>query len=106
MFTIRFTETSISKKAYKVDLLTGIVKIPKKDLAIKELSLFAYGSDLKIVDFFVEDNVDEINVFADDLTIMHTFDKTKETLKKNAKGFKTVGMWTEERRTQFVVIQK
>lgn len=33
---------------------------------------------------------------------MHAFDKKTEILKKNAKGFTTIGMFTKEKSTQFV----
>ncbi len=105
-FNIRFADTIKNKNIYRADFLTGFVKIPKKDLTNNNLSLYAFGSDRNIFDFLVPDHVDEINIFANDLVIMHTFDKTKETLKKNGKGFKTIGMWTKEKPTQFVIRQK
>ena len=105
-FSIRFTDTTKNKNVYREDFLTGFVKVLKKDLTSKHLSLNAFGSDRNIFDFFVADNIDEINIFANDLMLMHTFDKTKETLKKNGKGFTAIGMWTKEKPTQFVILQK
>ena len=105
-FSIRFADTNKNKNTYRADFLTGFVKIPKNDLTNKHLSLYAFGSNRNIFDFLVADNVDEINIFVNDLVIMHTFDKKKETLKKNGKGFTTIGMWTKEKPTQFVLRQK
>jgi len=105
-FSIRFADTANNKNSYRADYLIGIVKIPKNELTSKNLSLYAFGSDRNIVDFFVADNIDEITVFANDLMVMNTFDKKKETLKKNGKGFTTIGMWTNDKPTQFVIQQK
>ena len=105
-FSIRFADTAKNKNIYRADFLIGFVKIPKKELRSKNLSLYAFGSNRNIFDFLVADNIDEINIFVNDSVFMHTFDKKKETLKKNGKGFTTIGMWTKEKPTQFVLRQK
>lgn len=105
-FSIRFTDTTKNKNIYRADFLTGFIKIPKKDLTNKNLSLYALGSNRNIFDFLIADNIDGINIYVNDPVLMHTFDKKKETLKKNGKGFTTIGMWTKEKPTQFVIQQK
>ncbi|MBS1635169.1 MAG: hypothetical protein JST26_04545 [Bacteroidetes bacterium] len=105
-FSIRFADTTKNKNIFRSDFLTGSVKIPKIELTSKNLSLYSFGSRGNIFDFFVADNIDEMNIFANDLVLMHTFNKRKETLKKNGKGFTTIGMWTNEKPTQFVIQQK
>jgi hypothetical protein len=105
-FSIRFADTAKHKSIYRADLFSGFVKIAKADLTDKKLSLYAFGSDRNIFNFSVGDNIDEISLFVNDAVVMHTFDKTKVTLKKNGKGFTTIGMWTKEKPTQFVIRQK
>jgi hypothetical protein len=105
-FGIRLTDTIKNKNIYRADFLTGSLKIPKKDLTSKNLSLYTFGSNRDIFDFWVADNIDEINIFVNDSVVMHAFDKKKETLKKNGKGFTTAGLWTKENPTQFVIRQK
>lgn len=105
-FSIRYTDTSKNKNIYPADPLSGFVKIPKSELKSKRLSLFPFGSNRIIFDFFISENIDEISIYVSDLRFMHTHDKKKETLKKNAKGFTTIGMWTKEKPTQFVVQKK
>jgi hypothetical protein len=103
-FSVRPTDTTLNI-VYSSDLLAGFVMIPKKELSTKELTLYAYSSDRKVISFSVPDNVDEINIYANDTETMHTFNKTKENLKKNKKGFRTIGMWTEGEATQFIIRQ-
>lgn len=100
-FSIRFADTIKNTKIYRSDFLTGFVKIPKTDLKDKKLSLYAFGSGRNIFDFIIPDNIDEINLFVNDTVVMHTFDNTKITLKKNKRGFTTIGMWTKEKSAQF-----
>lgn len=82
--------------------LIGFVKIPKNELTSNHLSLYPFGGNRNNFDFSVSDSTDEINIFANDQIRMHTFDKKTETLKKNAKGFTTIGMFIKEKSTQFV----
>lgn len=101
-FSIRFQDTINNKNIYHADFLTGIVKIPKNELTSKHLSLYPFGGNRNIFDFYVSDSIDEINIFVNDRMRMHTFDKKTEILKKNAKGFTTIGMFTKEKSTQFI----
>ncbi|WP_041264010.1 hypothetical protein [Bernardetia litoralis] len=105
-FSIQFADTTKTKDTYRANFLMGFVKIPKEDLTNKNLLLYAFGSNRNIFNFSVAENIDEINLFVNDPILMHTFDKTTETLKKNKKGFTTVGMWTNGKQTQFTVRQK
>lgn len=105
-FSIRFADTTKNKNIYRADYLTGLVKIPKKDFTDKDLSLYAFGGNRSIFDFLVADNIDEINIFVNDSVFTHTYDKKKETLKKNGKGFTTIGMWTKGKPTQFLIHQE
>ena len=105
-FSIRFADTTKDKHIYRAGVLTGFVKIPRKDLTSKNLSLYPFRSDRNIFNFYVPDSVNEVNLFANVPVLMHTFDKTKEILKKNKKGFITIGLWTKEKRTQFVIRQE
>ncbi|MBK7442560.1 MAG: hypothetical protein IPI65_13705 [Bacteroidetes bacterium] len=102
-FSIRFQDTISNKNIYHADFLIGFVKIPKNELTSKHLSLYPFGGNRNIFDFYVSDSIDEINIFVNDQMRMHTFDKKTEILKKNAKGFTTIGMFTKEKLTQFVL---
>lgn len=104
-FSIRFVDTIKNKKTYTADFMTGYIKIPKTDLIDKKLSLVFRGGE-NTFDFITADNIDEINLFVNDIRIMHTFDKSTVKLKKNRTGFTTTGMWTEEKPTQFVIRNK
>ncbi len=101
-FSIRFQDTINNENIYHADFLIGFVKIQKNELTSKHLSLYPFGGNRNIFDFSVSDSTDEINIFANDQIRMHTFDKKTETLKKNANGFTTIGMFTKEKSTQFV----
>ncbi len=105
-FSIRFMDTANNNIIYDADILSGFVKIPKSELTSNSLSLYAFGGNKNVFNFSIADSIDEINIFVSDLLFMHTFDKKKETLKKNGKGFTTIGMWTQEKPTQFVIRQK
>lgn len=101
-FSIRFADTINYKNIYHADFLIGFVKIPKNELTSKHLSLYSFGGNRNVFDFSVSDSIDEIIIFVNDQMLMHTFDKKTEILKKNAKGFTTIGMFTKEKSTQFV----
>lgn len=101
-FSIRFADTINYKNIYHADFLIGFVKIPKNELTSKHLSLYSFGGNRNVFDFSVSDSINEINIFVNDQMLMHTFDKKTETLKKNVKGFTTIGMFTNEKSTQFV----
>ncbi|MBI3235502.1 MAG: hypothetical protein HYZ42_15930 [Bacteroidetes bacterium] len=105
-FSIRFADTSQNNHVYEEDFLTNIVKIPKNEFTSNHLSLFSYGSIKKIYDFFVLDSTNEIHIFANNPLYMRTFNKKVETLHKNRKGFKTIGMFTRKRRAQFRLFLK
>lgn len=101
-FSIRFQDTINHNDIYQSDFIIGFVKIPKNELTNKHLALYPFGGNRNIFDFYVSDKINEINIFVNDQMRMHTFDKKTEILKKNAKGFTTIGMFTKEKLTQFV----
>lgn len=105
-FNVWIEDITKSKKKYDVDYRSGVVKIPKEKLTSINLSLCAFSSNRSIFDLFVTDNIRGLDIFVNDPLFMHTFDKGKEKLKKNAKGFTTVGMWTKEKPTQFGILKK
>lgn len=102
-FSIRFQDTINHNDIYQSDFIIGFVKIPKNELTNKHLALYPFGGNRNIFDFYVSDSINEINIFVNDQMLMHTFDKKTEILKKNAKGFTTIGMFTKEKLTQFVL---
>lgn len=102
-FSIRFSDTINHNNIYHSDFIIGFVKIPKNELTSKHLSLNPFGGNRNIFDFYVSDSINEINIFVNDQMLMHTFDKKTEILKKNAKGYTTIGMFTKEKLTQFVL---
>jgi hypothetical protein len=104
-FSMKFADTTQNNKIYRADLLEGFVKIPKQDLIGKQLLLYD-TFDSKIFSFLLPENVNEIKIFANNLARTHSFNKKKEVLKKNKKGFITIGMWTEEKPTQFIIWRK
>src|SRR5574343_424240 len=65
-FSVRSADTIINKSIYYSDLITGFVKVPKKDLTNKSLSLYVMRTNRKVYDFLVTDNIDEINIFVED----------------------------------------
>lgn len=101
-FSIQFADTTSNKNVYHADMIQGFVKIPKKGLTSKHLVLYNVFNS-KIIVFTIPENTNEIHVFANDLANTHSFNKKKEILKKNKRGFITVGMWTEEKPTQFII---
>ena len=101
-FSVRYTDTTVSKSIYQSNLLTGVMKIPKAELKDKKLSLYKFSGTRKVIDFEIPYETNEVNIFANDTFAMHTFDKSKEKLSKTANGFTTEGMWTKGKRTLFV----
>lgn len=99
---VRYSDTTVNDTIFQSDWKSGLIKIATKDIQHNKLSLFAYTSNRKIVDFEINTDINEVSIFANDTITIHTFDKTNETLKKNKKGFVTVGMWTNNKKTKFV----
>jgi hypothetical protein len=101
-FSIQLADTTRNNIRYQANFLNGSVKIPKKQVVDKHLTLIALGSNRRIFEFWVTEKIDEIYIFANDPVLMHTFTKTQETLKKNEMGFTTIGMWTKGKTVQFI----
>ncbi|MBI1307744.1 MAG: hypothetical protein GC181_14165 [Bacteroidetes bacterium] len=104
-FTVRFTDTT-SNKSYHADWQTSFIKIPMTELKNKKLSLYGFSSTRKVVDLEVPIGVNEVNIFANDSLVIHTYNKSNEELSKRKNGFITVGMWTKGKRTLFLKREK
>ena len=102
MFNIKMADTVMSKNIYSSDYLTGIVKIPKRELLSNHLLLFNFAGNKQIFDFIIKDNIAQITIIANDEAVMHILDKEEEILKKNRKGVTTICMWTNGKRNLFV----
>lgn len=98
--------TDAGTKKYSCDDFSGLVKIPRAAVNDSLLCLCPFNSNQKLYTFQVADSTNEINLFVNAPTFMHTFGKRKETLKKNKSGFKTTGMWTNGKSIQFVSRKK
>ena len=101
-FNIKYKDTTSNKKIYQLNWVKEYVEIPLTELQDKNLSLYVFNSNRKILDFIVPDKVNEIVIFANDTMRIHTYNKTKQKLRKRKNGFMTVGMWTKGKKTLFV----
>lgn len=103
-FTIRLADST--QPGYKADWETGLVKIPKGEVKGNKLGLYAFGHQRKIADVNIDSTANEVNIFANDVGVSHTYGKQKEVLKKTSRGFITVGMWTQGRKSAFERINR
>lgn len=99
-FRVGFSDTTINKEIFASDLLTGLVKIPRTGLKNLKLSLYAYGTRVKLSDFDVANNINVISIFVNPGRI-HLVNKSKEVLRKTKNGFVTTGMFISGKRVSF-----
>ncbi len=105
-FNIKYKDTTSNNKIYQTNWVKGYVEIPLTELQDKNLSLYVFNSNRKILDFKVPEGINEISIFANDTMRIHTHNKTKEKLRKRKNGFITLGMWTKGKKTLFVKREK
>jgi len=98
-FYIRYSDTTISLAKFHSNKLNKCIKLSVNE--IKDIRFSLYSSDnSKFWDFKLNDSLNEINIY--DTSFRGVFVKKKEVLKKNQKGFITIGLWTRNKKTQFV----
>ncbi len=105
-FRVRFTDTTKNTTYYSADWETGLVKIPMTDLKYRNLSLYGFSKNTKLVDFEVSTGTNEVSIFANYFKETHSYDKRKLKLRKRKDGFSAVAKWTKNKRTLFVKYEK
>ncbi len=101
-FSIRFADTLKNNIIFSTDFKGYILKIPKSELTDDSLTLHLFS--LKLFEFIVEENTNEITLIANTQFDPKSFDKITEILGKNRKGFTTESMFTNEKQTQFIKV--
>lgn len=101
-FRIKFHD-STSTKTYKSDWELAIVKIPKSEIFEPRFEL--YQGPNKILEFsLTSTRTDYVTIYAEDPRALYLH-KRKEKLTKTKFGFTTVGVYTNEKKSNFFEVK-